>query len=190
MDVRRCSLALVLLLLPAQTRAHLHKASTRAGYSAVGGSLLSGFEVSAELMVRKSNPTSRETILTRWDSYFVDFSANWGSHEDVDRRQLAIVVGPRATKYVGTSFELFAQVATGAVQTKDSPGTSDWAWGVGGGSGFAFALLDRHTHPERGLDLWVRAQYLYLRLSESETDARNYHRGSIGVEFRFGGKGK
>jgi hypothetical protein len=34
--------------------------------------------------------------------------------------------------------------------------------------------------------VWLRPQYTYLRLSDSDTDARNYHRISVGLELRFG----
>lgn len=175
--MRRCSLALLLLLLPGQAWAHLHKAGGRIAYTEVEGSLLSGFQASIEVMRHAPRPRRHGTE-TRWDSYFLDVGANWGSHDGVDRRQIAIGVGTRATANLSKSFELFAELTLGAVQTRDSPGASAWSLAAGVGSGVAFRLLRD--------DVWLRPQYTYLRLTDSDTDARNYHRISVGVELRFG----
>jgi hypothetical protein len=176
MGVRRCCIVVALLLLPAQAWAHLHKAGGRLAYAAVDGSLLSGFEASIEIMRYEKDPKPHDRE-TRWDSYFLDVGANWGPHDGVDRRQVAVLVGARGTRYLSKSFELFAEVTLGGVHTSDSPGASAWSLAAGIGGGFAVRLLRD--------DVWMRPQYTYLRLSDSDTDARNYHRVSVGVEFRF-----
>ena len=177
---------LVVLLLPSQAWAHLHRKSAFGAFSEVNGSSLQGFQLSLEFMLPKEikslkSPPAPEPfkyLETGHWSLFENVGINWGSHEGHDRRQAAFIVGGRY-QFFGEhpTIEPFVHLNLGFVHTQDSPTVTDWASGGGGGGGLRWDVKKNWC---------IRVQVDYVRLWWWATTAKDYLSFAAGLEGRWG----
>jgi hypothetical protein len=176
MRARRYLLILALLLLPAEARAHLHKAAVFGAGSFVEGSTIGGFQLSGELVVHRLPDGSK--LLHPHIGVFVDLGANWGEHDDGERTQAAVMVGGRCTWGRGP-VQPFAHAAYARVRTQDSaPNDFDTASGFDVGGGLS-------TRLSRAEKVYFRVQYDYTHMWGSDRITHKYSRFSAGIELRI-----
>jgi Outer membrane protein beta-barrel domain len=173
---RYCLVTLLLLLVPAQAWAHLHKAAVYGAPSWSQGSSLGGVQLSGELVVHKLPAESN--VMHPLVGVFVDLGANWGEHGDGERTQAAVMVGGRVTWGRGW-VEPFVHIAGARVRTQDSaPNDFDTAWGFDIGAGLSFRL-------SRAEKVYLRAQYDRTYMGGSDRITDKYKRFSVGIELRI-----
>ncbi|HVQ29199.1 MAG TPA: hypothetical protein VMV21_06460, partial [Vicinamibacteria bacterium] len=158
MGARRASFLIVFLLLPGQAWAHRHKKELVLGFSAVKGSTLAGGELSGV----KVFPRPGRTI---YSAVFVDVGANWGLHDEAERKRAAFLIGGRIVTSLGEKKRVqpFIHGTLGFVWTKDSaPNLHDWASGPGFGGGVDVCLKG-----DDGAYARIQADKVWLPWSDS-----------------------
>lgn len=174
MGMRRFSLVLPFLLLPAEALADSHKDELFSGFAYGNGSNLWGgqFSYARMLPIDQTKKTGRVGL-------FGDFSLVSGPHHDgFNRTQIALMGGVRWQKRrVAGRLMPFLHAEVALVQTRDPAADSpDWAGGPGLGGGLD-CLFNEH--------LVVRVQADHVWLQWSESTVKDYARYSGGIVIRF-----
>jgi hypothetical protein len=193
MSARRYGLIVVLLLIPVEARAHLHKAGAFFGPSFGRGSRLDGFTLGGEFMLPKKVNTivagvTGQTKKTGWLSVLLATSTNWGKHDGGDLMQFSLSGGLRATYAIPVldkAFEVYGHATGALVHTQGSTPNSDKGSKGGGLGGGVTIDLSRPLGLQH--EVVARVQYDHLWL---KGDIRRYELVSVGIEYRFGSYAK
>lgn len=179
---RSCCLVLALLLIPAEARAHFHKAGAFGAVSWAKGSKLVGFQLSVERPFTKLQSPDNKNAWKPMTSVFADVGANWGEHENGERTQATGMVGARSTWGDGR-LQPSLHLALVAVHTQDSAANySETPVGLGVGASLSLQLVEESPGITGVL---LRAQYDVVVLGGPEAPIQRYQRLSVGIELRF-----
>jgi hypothetical protein len=179
---RNCCLALALLFIPAEARAHFHKAGAFGAVSWAKGSRLAGFQLSVDFPVTRPQDPKNLNDWKPMSMVFADAGANWGAAAGGQRTQATGMVGVRAV-WGNWRIQPFVHAALATVHTQDSAARlADTAVGLGVGGGLSIVVREESTSRNAVL---LRVQCDVVAAGGPEAPIQRYKRLSAGIEFRF-----
>jgi hypothetical protein len=185
---RNCCIALALLFIPAEARAHFHKAGAFGAVSWAKGSRLAGFQLSVDF------PVTTPEEGNDWKPLYIVFAdagANWGLADSGQRTQTTGMIGVRAV-WGDWKIQPFVHSALATIHTQGSAARlADTTVGLGVGGGLSISLRDEcdRKEPENPCKyrngLFLRMQYDVVATGWPKGLFPRYQRASVGIEFRF-----